>query len=135
MVEMGQCGKFVGCLFSITRNCCHCPKIFSSQDFSTQQHQPLPLPIRHLLTKKIPVAVSSKFLYATMEGLPVTVACYRCQSSLAIVHCHCLSAVAHGPLPICRCPSAVGAVAWTWDSDAIFSGCLFSEIFFMEMEQ
>jgi hypothetical protein len=59
------------------------------------------LPIRHLLSKKIPVAVSSKFLYATMEGLPVTVACHRCQSSLAIVHCHCLSAV------MGHCPSAV----------------------------
>ena len=29
----------------------------------------------------------------------------------------------------------MGAGAWRWDSDAIFSGCLFSEIFFMEMEQ
>jgi hypothetical protein len=29
----------------------------------------------------------------------------------------------------------MGAGAWRWDSDAIFSGCLFSEKIFMEMEQ
>ncbi len=57
-----------GCLFAITPNLLPLPKKILSHDFSSQQHQPLPLPIGHLLSKKIPVAVSANFLHVTMEA-------------------------------------------------------------------
>ena len=83
-------------------------KKFSSHDFSTQQHQPLPLPIGHFLSKKIPFTVRSNFLYATMEGLPVTVVVSRrCHCPLPLHLCRCLSAIARLLLPIGCCRSAI----------------------------
>ena len=110
-MEIGQCGKFFCSLFSITRNRCHCPKIFSSQDFSTQQHQPLPLPIGHLLSKKfrslwvlIFICDNGRVAY---HSCPSAVASRHWYCPLLLPLGHCPPAVARLMLPVSRCPSAI----------------------------